>query len=257
MPLFFYAKGKSMAETIIKYRVTAEKSLAYRKKPTKESSIVGYLNHGDKVSIVKGWSKKSDGIVWYKLKSNKKYFYVSSRYLVRVTPNYLSRVGSYADEIYAEIVALGCRHGFGAVNHEQMQAKKIVTCATSASIVLQLAGILPKDKLINHTSAVGDSKVLTKKTTVADCFTGRSKLINGTCSVERMMKKYSALPSKFKVKGAVYVYDSNVAINAGDGKIYSCNNSASQLKDGKYAKVKLSSGYCFTSPILYVILPND
>lgn len=246
-----------MAETIIKYKVVVEKSLAYRKKPDKQSGIVGYLNDGDKVSIVKGWSKKADGIIWYKLKSNRKYFYVSSRYLVRLTPNYRSRVGNYADDIYGEIIKLGCRHEYGAINHKQLKEKRIATCATSASIVLQLAGVLAKDKIINHTSAVGDSKVLKKKTTIADCFTGRSKLIDGTCTVERVMKKYSALPSKFKVRGAVYIYDSNIAINAGNGYIYSCNKGSSQMKDGKYVKNKMNSGYCFTSPILYVILPND
>lgn len=244
-----------MANKYIKYKVVDAESLCYRKKPSLKATVVGYLKKDDKVTILHGWSKEADGVKWYKLKSNNSHFYVSSKYLKRVTPNYRDRVYKHAVEIYGEIVKLGCRHDFGALNLASLKKKKIVTCATAVSIVLQESGMMSEGQVINHTKSV--TYPLKKKITVPQTITGMSHIKKGTYTIKRVAKHFSSLPAQYKKKGAIYVYDSNMGIYAGDNAIYSCNNGASQLKDGRYIKDKMVNGYCFTNPIIYVIMPND
>lgn len=244
-----------MGEVFIKYKVVNASSLIYRDKPSLKGAIKGYLKKGDVVTIVKGWSKYANKITWLKLKSNDNRYYVSARYLQRITPNYLELVAYNADKIYGEIVNLGCKHEYGVSNYEGLIKKKLVTCATAVSIVMQLSGMMDEGKLINHTKPV--KFPLIKKMTIPQVMTGRQNIKEDTYKISRVAKNFSSLPAKYKKRGAIYVYDSNLGIYAGDNAIYSCNNAPSQLKDGKYIKNKMTSGYCFTEPILYVILPND
>ena len=116
-----------MGNTYLKYKVIDAESLCYRSKPTLKGKVIGYLHEGDKVTILKGWSKSADGITWYQLKSNNSHYYISAKYLKRVTPNYRDRVYKHATEIYGEIVKLGCRHDFGALRLAGLRKKKIVT----------------------------------------------------------------------------------------------------------------------------------
>ena len=82
-------------------------------------------------------------------------------------------------------------------------------------------------------------------------------LISGTYRIVRVNRLFKDIQPKYNKKGIVYVYDSNIAINAGDGYIYSCNDGSTQLENGKYIKNKMRGGYCFTSKILYAIIPNN
>lgn len=58
-------------KTALNYRSGAGTSYAQK----------GILEKGNRVKIVKGWSKKADGYTWYKLCKGGKYYYVVSRYL--------------------------------------------------------------------------------------------------------------------------------------------------------------------------------
>ena len=230
----------------LQYKVIGADSLCVRSKPTLKGKVVSYLHGGETCRIVKSWSKTADGIKWFKLQSGK---YVSSRYLQRITPNYLQRVADASDRVYSAV--LYCKHAAGAYSLADIIAKKKTTCATSASAAMQIAGICKSGKLVSHTKAGGHK--LTQKSAIS----GLENLIKDRCKVVRANKKFKDLPSKYKKKGMVYVYDSNIAIYAGDSMIYSTNNGSSQLINGKYVKVKMKSGYCFTSKILYVIAPYD
>lgn len=233
----------------IKYQVVHCKSLRIRSNPSKKAKTVAYLQEGEYVNCIRGESKRAEGIVWYKCNKG----YLSSKYLKRITPNYLKRVSSYSDLVYNEIVKLGCNHKGSANSYNEIKSKKITTCASAVSAVLQLAGVLKKDTLINHTPK-SDGK---NKTTISKAISGVDNLISDTYIIVRVNTLYKNLQSAYKKKGVVLVYDSNIAIIADDGYIYSCNNGSSQLKDGKYIKNKMKSGYCFTSKILYVIVPKD
>ena len=230
----------------LQYKVIGADSLCVRSKPTLKGKVVSYLHKGNTCQIVRGWSKTADGIKWFKLQSGR---YVSSRYLQRITPNYLQRVADASDRVYSAV--LYCKHAAGAYSLADIIAKKKTTCATSASAAMQIAGICKPGKLVSHTKAGGHK--LTKKSAIS----GMENLIMDRCGIIRANKKFKDLPAKYKKKGMVYVYDSNIAICAGDSMIYSTNNGSSQLVNGKYVKVKMKSGYCFTSKILYVIAPYD
>ena len=231
----------------IKYQVVNCTSLRIRKSPSKSSKTVDFLQMGDYVNCYKGQSKKVDGITWYKCSKG----YISNKYLKRISPNYLKRVTRYEDIVYNEIVKIGCEHKGGAESWDEIRKKKITTCASAVSAVLQQAGILKKGTLISHTAKGGNKNTITK------AISGVNNLISGTYDIVAVNTVFSKLKSSYNKKGIVYVYDSNIAINAGDGYIYSCNNGSGQLKNGRYVKDKMKSGYCFTSKILYLIVPRD
>ena len=230
----------------LRYKVVNAASLCVRNKPTLKGKVITYLHGGDTCQIVRGWSKTADGIKWFKLQSGN---YVSSRYLQRVTPNYLKRTADASDRVYA--AAIGCRHASGSCSCADIVAKKVTTCASTASAAMQIAGICKPGKLVSHTKA--DGTKLTKKSAIS----GLENLIMDRCGIVRANKRFKDLPSKYRKKGMVYVYDSNIGIYAGNNMIYSTNNGSSQLKNGRYIKDRMSSGYCFTSKVLYVIAPND
>ncbi len=237
--------------TLIRYRVVGCNSLTVRKTPSKKGAVAYYLKENDLVDIVKNYSYTKDGVIWFKIQKNNKINYVSSRYLIRITPNYLKRVANNVDRIYSLIIQLGCKHKSGATSLSTLKTKKATTCGVAASIVLQEAGLLKNNKLITHSKKGND------KSTPAKAIVGYKNLNLNTCKVIKINKKYSNIDKKYKKKGIIYIYDSNIAINGGNNYIYSCNNGSSQLKNGKYIKNKMKSGYCFTSKILYAIVPND
>ncbi|MCD8368333.1 MAG: hypothetical protein LUC48_09990, partial [Clostridiales bacterium] len=144
----------------------------------------------------------------------------------------------------------------GTYTWSKAMSAKQVNCAIMASRVAYLAGLTGKDKLISHTTAVS-SNITTKKGTISKAMSGYSNLDTSKCTVKWVGKTYANLAAKYKVAGAIYVYDSNIAVCAGDGAIYSCNNGSNQMSGGVYAKNRMTSGYCFTSPVLVVILPNS
>ena len=82
--------------------------------------------------------------------------------------DYLSQAADAADKVYPKIVALACTHKSGAKTYAQLVSSKQVTCASSASITYQRAGILPSGKLVNHLDAVGASA--SYSTTAITCY---------------------------------------------------------------------------------------
>ncbi|MCD7918664.1 MAG: hypothetical protein LUG45_01015 [Clostridiales bacterium] len=159
------------------------------------------------------------------------------------------------EDVYSS--AIGCKHVSGSYTWDTAMSKKQVNCAITVSRVFYLAGLLGKDNQISHTTAV-KTNILKQKNTIAKAMSGYSNLDLDKCSVIYVgAENFTALAAKYKVKGAGYVYDSNIAIYGGDNAIYSCNNGSNQLTNGVYSKNRMTSGYCFTSPVLAVILPND
>ena len=174
--------------------------------------------------------------------------------------DYLSAAAIAADKVYAKIVELKCVHQSGAKTYAQLVSTKKVTCASSASIAYQEAGILPSGKVVSHLTAVGgtDANILKKKPTIAKAMSGSSYVPSDKASVVWVGKKYADLPAAYRKKGVMYIQDSNVCICAGGGAIYSCNAATGSQLDskGRYKKDKITSGYAFTSPILVVIVPK-
>ena len=203
----------------------AKKTLNARVKPSRKSKVARKVSQGTIIQVIKGKAKIVDGVKWYKAKM-----------------------------VYELIIKLGCKHKGGAKTLSQIKQKRITTCATSVSVALQEAGVLRKGKLISHTKRVGSSVAVRRKNTIGKAISGTSNLIEGTYKIVKVGKRYKHMPAKYKKPGNVLVYDSNIAIIKNANSIYSCNNANSQKnRSGRYIHNVVKSGYCFTSPILYVI----
>ncbi|MCD7820999.1 MAG: hypothetical protein LUG64_02160 [Clostridiales bacterium] len=173
-------------------------------------------------------------------------------YTAAKTP--LELAAANVEDVYNS--CLGCKHVSGSYTWDVAMDKKKVNCSIPATRVAVLAGILADGKRISHTSAVS-TNILTKKNTIAKTISGYSNLDLTKCSVDWVGKKYSSLASKYKKKGSIYVYDSNIAVCGGDGSIWACHEWSKQMTNGKYTMVQLTSGYCFSSYVLCVIMPNS
>ncbi|MCD8146007.1 MAG: hypothetical protein LUD84_01810 [Clostridiales bacterium] len=160
------------------------------------------------------------------------------------------------EEVYN--ACIGCKHVSGSYSWDTAMADKKVNCAIPASRVATLAGILPDGKRLSHKSAVGSGATSTKNT-AAKAITGYSDLDLTKCEVVKIGKKYSAMSSAYKKPGVFYIYDSNIGVSGEKGHIFACHNWAAQMTSGKgkYTKVDLTSGYCFSSDILFAVVPND
>lgn len=173
----------------------------------------------------------------------------------KVTSSYLDKVTENAKKVYK--AAIGCKHvcGTKATTFAKMKQMKELSCNRTVSIVLQLSGYLKTGKIIGHTKAAKGKK------TIDDALKNKKLLEN--CEVVWVNKKYANLPKEYKVGGVVYIYNSNAAMSAGDGWIWSCNAGRGYDKKAqKYTKYKngilsKGKGYSFTNPILVVIKPKD
>ncbi|MCD8052342.1 MAG: hypothetical protein LUE89_11825 [Clostridiales bacterium] len=176
-------------------------------------------------------------------------------YTAKKTP--LELAAANVADVYES--CLGCKHVSGSYTWPTAMKDKKVNCSIPATRVAVLAGILPDGKRISH-KAAASGDILKTKTTIAKSMTGYNNLDLTKCAVTYVgAKNYAALPSKYKVKGAFYIQDSNIAVCGGDGIIYACHNWAEQMTAGKgtYTEVALTSGYTKNSPILVVVLPNS
>ena len=173
--------------------------------------------------------------------------------------NYRQLAAKAAVKTYNAVIANKCKHGSGAKFYPDIALKKVITCSAAMSIVLQLAGCLPEGVVISHTNATGlNGEALSKKkSTLGACMNSKIEFLEH-CDLIRVDKLYKELPKEYQAAGVCYVYDSNNAVSAGGGKIYSCNNSSRQLNGKKQYKMNLmSDGYCFTHRILYCIVPKE
>jgi len=237
----------------VKFKVNAD-ALNGRANPSLKSKVIVNLKRGQMIDVIRGSAKEAEKIKWYKAKAQGKTFWVSAKYLKRITPRYRSLVLQKAKMVYDLVVKLGCQHKGGAKTLNQIKSKRITTCETSVSVSLQEAGVLKKGTLVGHTKRMGSSVGLKKKNTIEKAIRGYKNLVPGTYKIVKIGKIYKNMPAKYKKPGNVLVYDSNIAIIRDANSMYSTNNSASQKKNGKYTNDITKSGYNYTSPVLYVIV---
>lgn len=175
---------------------------------------------------------------------------------VTVKPNYLNRTAVSAKKVYGKIVSLHCSHSGGTRSYSQLLKRKKITCGTGVSVALQEAGLLKSGDVITHTAG-GSGNGRHKLKSVSKALKNQGKLKKGTYTIYKAGCKYSQLPEKYKAAGMVYVQDSNICISAGDGYIYTTNESSRQYRHGHYFKTRLNAGYTHSHDILFVIAPNS
>lgn len=165
--------------------------------------------------------------------------------------NYLKLAAIFADTVYK--CGIGCKHQ-NCKKLADIEKRNVINCSGYASVVYQLAGILPTGKVVSHRPAT--SNAVKRKNTIEKAMSGSNFVPKQKCKIVHVGKKYKDMPKSLKKKGIMYIQDSNNCINAGNGYIYSFNNAASEMKNGRYVKAKVKSGYPFTSPILYALIPQ-
>jgi hypothetical protein len=233
----------------------------YRAKPSVNSTGIKKLAKGTSVAVVSGSSKKVTeaqkktgkkvAYTWVQIVIGEKKYWTKLSCL-RQRVDYLAKAAKCADEVYP--LGIGCKHA-SASSLTDIKNKRVINCSGFASTVYQQAGILPTGKVVSHTTAVGGD-VTKKKNTIAKAMSGSGNIRAGRCKIVKVGKTYAHMDDSLKKKGIMYIYDSNNSINAGGGYMYSFNNGASELKNGKYTSAKVKSGYCFTHPILYALVPQ-
>lgn len=251
---------------IERYKVVNCESLNVRENPSINAKIIKSYDKGSVVFVESGYSKKlteinnatkkSTTVTWLKVKVGDKHYYMSNKYLQKI--NYLQLCADNADKVYKKIVELGCVHKSGARSYSEIVSKKATTCGVAVSAVMQLSGMVEVGKLVSHTAKIGDeSNCVSKKNLPSKAITGIGNLKDGTCRVVKIGKKYADMPDQYKKKGIIYLYNSTIAMNAGNGYIYALLDVDYQKKGNKYVKNKLKGNcYPFTHKILYAIVPN-
>jgi len=242
------------------YTVTGKSGANLRELPSGKSKIITMLPKGADCTVIADFSaSNTDGKAtkYLCVQHGGKYLWCAASLLTvkAAKVDHLAQSAKWAKTIYDKIVALGCKHKGGATSYEEICTKKVTTCSTSVSAVLQKAGVLRHGKKLGHTKADGHGGKT--KTTAAKAIYGLEYLIPGTYTIVKLFKKYSELPEKYKKAGIVYVQDSNICISAGGGYIYSTNEGHVQVKGGRYVCTRVKSGYPFTSKILYAIVPKS
>ena len=170
--------------------------------------------------------------------------------------DHLKAAQVWVDKVFAEILKYKCLHKAPkASRFEEIKKKKRISCTKSSSIVFQQAGMIPKGKIVGHTrnglrGHSGDSfdKALKKSVT------NPKYLIKGTCDIVMVMKPYGKCPKWLQQKGIYYIQESNACVSAGNGRIYSCNQTGKRYtrKSMFYRK----SGYCMSRDILFAFVPR-
>ena len=156
---------------------------------------------------------------------------------------------------YKEIVARKAKWGknrtYSYKKWKKHKKDYDVACSVAVSYYLQAIGCLADGKCFSHTTS---SK--SKKNTKAKAMYGYKNLKNGKLS-PYIGKKVADLPKKYKVEGAVFVYDSDIGVYTKLNKkwcVLSCNKSGLQTKS---KVVHRSGSYQYTQKVLYVFIPNE
>ena len=164
--------------------------------------------------------------------------------------NWMQRVAEAAKKVYP--LCVGKVHS-GAnvekvVDIASLKKYKALSCNRMVSITLQQAGLLPEGCIVAHT------KKKSGKKSIADAVTGTVKLKH--CTLHWFNKPYKSLPERWKRAGCIYIYNSNAAISAGNGKIWCCGRSKGYTYKGRGDYLR-TDGYPLESGILVVGVPDE
>lgn len=166
-------------------------------------------------------------------------------------------------DTYGDICKFRCKHKWGAMTLAEIKQKRIATCNTSAGVSGQQSGIFKDDDFPRHTNRTGKTgkELLKVKRSLSSCVSHSNAINSDKAEWVFAGCLFKDLPPELQRRGNIYYYDSNAAVSAGNGNIFSTNNSASQLdSSGRYYsldKVTVKSGYCFTNIILWVAHPKS
>lgn len=180
--------------------------------------------------------------------------------------NYLKRTGDSAEKVFKKVVEIKCKHS-PIASWDEMVKTRSISCSSSGSVALQLAGCLDVGKKIGHVSTKDVSYSSIKK--IDDAMYGRNLLKH--CRVIWTNCKYKDLPHWLRQRGVVYIQWSNCCTSAGDGWVWSTNEEGGyhrqsdgsmrydQYKETKNRSGVLSNGghYPWGGQIFCCIVPDE
>ena len=138
--------------------------------------------------------------------------------------DYLKRTGDGAEKTFRKVVELRCVHS-GVSSWDEMVAKKSISCSSSGSIALQLAGCLDPGKKMGHTYVKGTGLKPKDITNISEAMFGEQYIRNARLIWVNCYER--DLPYWLKRRGVIYIQWSNCCTSAGmiNGKhwIWSCN----------------------------------
>ena len=199
--------------------------------------------------------------------STKKEETVASKCIVK---DYLKATGDGAEKTFKKVVEIKCRHS-AISSWDEMVKTRSISCSSSGSVALQLAGCLAKGKKMGHVPTKGIKPSSIKK--ISDAMFGVENVKHARLIWVNCYEK--DLPYWLKRRGVIYIQWSNCCVSAGmnGGKhwIWSCNEEGGyhRQSDGsmRYDQYKETSGrsgvlsngghYPWGGKIYVCVLPDE
>lgn len=158
--------------------------------------------------------------------------------------DYLKATGDGAERVFKKVCEIKCKHS-AISSWNEMVNKRSISCSSSGSVALQLAGCMDVGKKMGHVPTKGISPSSIKK--ISDAMYGIENIRN--CRLVWVNCYEKDLPYWLKQRGVVYIQWSNCCTSAGmiDGKhwIWSTNEEGGyhRQSDGsmRYDQYKESS----------------
>ena len=163
--------------------------------------------------------------------------------------DYRRAVGDAAEKIFKKVCEIKCKHS-PIASWDEMVSKRSISCSSSGSVALQLAGCMDVGKKMGHVSVKGISPSSIKK--ISDAMYGVENIRH--CRLIWVNCYYKDLPVWLRQRGVIYIQWSNCCTSAGmgsDGKywVWSTNEEGGyhRQKDGsmrydQYKETKDRSG---------------
>lgn len=135
--------------------------------------------------------------------------------------DYLKATGDGAERVFKKVCEIKCEHS-PVSSWAQMVKERSISCSSSGSIALQLAGCMDPGKKMGHVFIKGTGIKKSDIKSIKDAMYGIENIRHcrliwvGGC-------RYRDLPHWLKRRGVIYIQWSNCCTSAGDGWVWSTN----------------------------------
>lgn len=134
--------------------------------------------------------------------------------------DYRKAVGDAAEKTFKKVVELRCTH-VPVSSWDEMCKKHQISCSSSGSIALQLAGCMDVGKKMGHVAVKGTGLKESDITSIDKAMFGRANVRH--CRFVWVNCKYKDLPFWLRKRGVIYIQWSNCCTSAGNGWVWSTN----------------------------------
>ena len=183
-----------------------------------------------------------------------------------ISVDYLKNAQYWVDIVYQKIYDVQCKHEAPHPRaFEEIQKLKRINCGSSVSITYQQAGMIDKGKRTGHTPAAEGTKDYKSyydstdlKQSLYKSVTNPKNFKKNTCDFVKVMQRYEDMADWLKIKGIMYVQNSNICISAGKNKIYSCNSTGHVYGEGKSKVLRTDMKHeaAFRTLTLWAVVPR-